>query len=285
MVTLRVCFISVLFLFLLFCERSIVHGMVNLRYRSGQKEFAEDRVIVFPEQSFSTNQVKELASDMGAKVLKTFSHTTACIVTTPAGMEVRECVCLFKQQVNIMDAEPDYFIHADIVPNDPDFNQLYGLNNTGQTGGTSDADIDAVEAWDTRTDCSSIVVAVIDSGIDYEHEDLAANIWRNPGEIEGDLIDNDGNGKSELIVDFGPPYGINARYNNAAPWTGLHRLSASPGGIISGDLDGNDKSDLIVDFGQPDGIDALFNNTAPWTGLHHLSKSSGGMVSGNFDGN
>ena len=82
-------------------------------------------------------------------------------------------------------------------PNDPSFGQTWGLNNTGQTSGqagVADADIDAPEAWDLTTGSRSIVVGVIDTGVDYTHPDLAANIWTNPGEIAGNGIDDDGNG-------------------------------------------------------------------------------------------
>ena len=99
-------------------------------------------------------------------------------------------------------AEPDAVYRVDTLPNDPLFGQLWGLNNTGQTvkssTGTADADIDAPEAWSTTTGSSSVVVAVIDSGVDWHHPDLAANIWTNPGEscpgCASDGIDNDGNG-------------------------------------------------------------------------------------------
>ena len=91
-------------------------------------------------------------------------------------------------------AEPDFVVHATLAPNDPSFGLLHGLHNTGQTGGTADADIDAPEAWDIATGSRSIRVGVIDTGIDYTHPDLAANIWTNPGEIPGNFIDDDGNG-------------------------------------------------------------------------------------------
>jgi serine protease len=95
-------------------------------------------------------------------------------------------------------AEPNYVVHADVVPNDPSFGQLYGLNNTGQTiqgaPGTNDADIDAPEAWGVTTGSSSVIVAVVDTGVDYTHPDLAANVWTNPGEIAGNNIDDDHNG-------------------------------------------------------------------------------------------
>jgi subtilisin family serine protease len=77
---------------------------------------------------------------------------------------------------------------------DPLSSQLWGLNNTGQNGGRVDADIDLPEAWRLQTGNSNITVAVIDTGIDYRHPDLAPNIWRNPREILGNGIDDDRNG-------------------------------------------------------------------------------------------
>ena len=90
--------------------------------------------------------------------------------------------------------EPDFVINPTATPNDPNFNRLWGLHNTGQTGGVDDADIDALEAWDITTGSRDVVIAVIDTGIDYTHPDLAANAWQNPGEIPGNGVDDDGNG-------------------------------------------------------------------------------------------
>lgn len=80
------------------------------------------------------------------------------------------------------------------TPNDTSFGSLWGLNNTGQSSGRTDADIDAPEAWNITTGSSSVVVGVIDTGVDYTHSDLQANIWRNPGEVAGNGVDDDGNG-------------------------------------------------------------------------------------------
>lgn len=110
-------------------------------------------------------------------------------------------------------AEPNFIYHNQVIPNDPLFNTQWGLHNVGQASpflpgnpfedplgpGLVDADIDAPEAWDTATGDSEIVIAIIDSGIDYNHPDLAANIWTNPNEIP-DGFDNDGNGFVDDIV-------------------------------------------------------------------------------------
>jgi subtilisin family serine protease len=90
--------------------------------------------------------------------------------------------------------EPDFAIAPRAVPNDPSFGTQWGLRNTGQSGGVRGGDIAATAAWDVTTGSRGVVVAVIDSGFDYTHPDLAANVWRNPGEVPGDGLDNDGNG-------------------------------------------------------------------------------------------
>jgi subtilisin family serine protease len=80
------------------------------------------------------------------------------------------------------------------LPDDPSFAVEWGLENTGQYSGTPGNDIGVAQAWEFTTGSRSVVVAVIDSGIDLTHPDLVANLWVNPGEIAGDGIDNDVNG-------------------------------------------------------------------------------------------
>lgn len=94
-------------------------------------------------------------------------------------------------------AEPDYVVHATFFPDDPSFPLQWGLFNYGQTEGTANADIDALGAWELSRGNHAIVVAVIDTGIDHTHPDLAANMWHNPGEISGNGLDDDGNGYTD----------------------------------------------------------------------------------------
>ncbi|WP_394391350.1 S8 family serine peptidase [Shewanella woodyi] len=111
-----------------------------------------------------------------------------------SGSDVSKAIKMISQHPAVKYAEPNYVIKAVGTPDDPSFASLWGMNNTGQDGGTADADIDAVEAWDISTGDSDVVVAVIDTGVDYNHEDLQDNMWTNPNEIAGNGIDDDGNG-------------------------------------------------------------------------------------------
>ena len=115
------------------------------------------------------------------------------LLTTP-GAGVADVTGWAAGSPHVASVEPDFVIAPTTIPNDPSFGSLWGLHNTGQSGGLVDADIDAPAAWETTTGSRSVVIAVIDTGVDYTHRDLAANAWRNAGEIAGDGIDNDGNG-------------------------------------------------------------------------------------------
>jgi subtilisin family serine protease len=80
-------------------------------------------------------------------------------------------------------AEPNYIVRADVLPNDPSFAGLWGLVNTGQTvgqSGTPGADISADAAWDLTKGSKANVVAIVDTGFNYNHPDLAANAWSAP---------------------------------------------------------------------------------------------------------
>ncbi|WP_299003880.1 S8 family serine peptidase [uncultured Shewanella sp.] len=130
------------------------------------------------------------------------------------GADVKKAIKIISQHPAVKYAEPNYVIKALGVPDDPSFVSLWGMNNTGQDGGRVDADIDAVEAWDISTGDTNVIVGVIDTGVDYNHEDLKANMWTNPNEIPGNGIDDDGNG---VIDDI---HGFNANTGSGDPMDG-----------------------------------------------------------------
>lgn len=121
------------------------------------------------------------------------------------------------------------------VPNDPLFIRQWGFYNTGQTAlisrGVAGADINAPEAWDINTGSDDVVIAVIDTGFDYLHEDLKDNIWINPGEIPGNGIDDDGNGYVDDV--YGYDFAADLSGNNDNDPMGFDNHGTHVAGIIA----------------------------------------------------
>jgi len=111
-------------------------------------------------------------------------------------VDVTRLVSKLKQHPDIEYAEPNYVVKACVVPNDSLFGQQWDLNNTGQYF-LPDADIDAPEAWDIETGDSSVIVGVLDTGVDYKHPDLAANVLSDGYDFvndDNDPLDDNGHG-------------------------------------------------------------------------------------------
>jgi subtilisin family serine protease len=129
----------------------------------------------------------------------------AQLVKAEPGQTVADAIATLEKRSDVRYAEPNFIYHAAAtMPNDPLFGSLWGLNNiaqaaNGSVAGTADADIDAPEAWDRSTGSASVVVGVVDSGVAWDHPDLAPNIWSNPAEIAGNGIDDDNNGKIDDV--------------------------------------------------------------------------------------
>ena len=161
--------------------------------------YKKGELLVKFKSGVSAKSALGVHSAMGATVERRFSAVSNLErVKLAAGVTVKDAIVSYMQDPNVEYAEPNYIRYPkDTVPNDPYFNpQQWALSNAGTfASGTKGADIKMPQAWDITQGSRSVVVAVIDSGVDVSHPDLVNNIWKNPGETScTDGKDNDGNG-------------------------------------------------------------------------------------------
>jgi subtilisin family serine protease len=188
----------------------VVAGEILVVYRNGVTTGNADTALL------QTNAVSpvapvvkdDIAAAVGATVLDSVPALRAKRFKVSAG-SVDSVIARLRRDSRVESVQPNFVYRADNTPNDPGFtnNNLWGLNNTSKTG----ADINATSAWKRSTGSSNVVVAVLDTGIDYRHPDLAANMWVNSGEIPGNGVDDDGNGYVDDV------YGWNGAADNGNP--------------------------------------------------------------------
>jgi subtilisin family serine protease len=162
---------------------SYVPGELLVKYRESEGERVRARL-----------QAKGMAKVKDLKQLRVQRYKL------PASMTVEEGMALLAQDPSVEYVEPNYLRKALAAPDDTHFPDQWPLHNTGQrvndTPGLDDADIDwleAFEAWEESID-GEVIIAVVDSGVNYSHPELSGKMWVNPGEIPGNGIDDDGNG-------------------------------------------------------------------------------------------
>ena len=157
---------------------------------------------------WSTRTVRSMMSSSivpGAEVDKVYDNVAPglAVVRLPQGTSVLSALAQFNGSADVVYAEPNYRYKLFLVPNDPNYPEQWALDNTGQTGGTPDADIDANDAWDINTGSSDVIIAIADTGIDYAHPDLADNMWVNEAEQNGTPgVDDDGNGYVDDVYGY-----------------------------------------------------------------------------------
>ena len=132
----------------------------------------------------------------GTTVVKQFSTVPGLhLVKLGPGATMAQALEQYGVSGDVLYVEPNHPVKLQAMPNDPRFvaadSGMWGLN---MVPFFQDADIDAPEAWDISTGSANVVVAIIDTGIDYRHEDLAANVFRNEADCNDNGIDDDGNG-------------------------------------------------------------------------------------------
>lgn len=156
-------------------------------FAQGEGPFRDGTVLVrFGVNTTPNQRASVVASIMGKEevVIGQDVH----VLKVPEG-KVQQIVEALNRRPEVKYAEPDFRQVVSGSPNDAKFSLQWGFRNTGQivngVTGTAGADEAAVAAWDVSTGSRNVVVAVLDTGINYNHEDLAANVWSNPGGING----------------------------------------------------------------------------------------------------
>jgi subtilisin family serine protease len=136
----------------------------------------------------SPGVVERLAARLDARIVDQIDDRLFALALGDAGRSWK-AVAWLNRQPGVLDAEVNAIITtAGVVPNDPSYPAQWSLNQA------SDIDINAPEAWAIAQGLPSTIVAVVDSGIDFNHPDLQTQIWINPGEVPGNGVDDDLNG-------------------------------------------------------------------------------------------
>lgn len=179
-----------------------------------EQGYTDQKIMAMLASNISAEEAGAAETALGLALERTFSEFEGLrVIRVPANMTVNEARSKLLATGLYQFVEYNYLKQTATVPNDPAFEDgsQWHHQNTGQSGGMSGADIGSVEAWDIRTDASSVIVAVIDSGARITHRDLAPNLWTNPREIPGNNRDDDNNGFVDDI------HGIDARDNTGDP--------------------------------------------------------------------
>lgn len=171
--------------------RSVLSATGNGHYRAGE-------MLVRFKHGIAKASAIKTHQTIGASVKRRFNLAPDIEhVRLPEGLSVRDAIAAYMSDPNVLYAEPNYIRHAaETVPDDPFFNLQWSLQNTGQSvNWTRGADIKATDAWDISKGSEQVIIAFLDTGIDYNHPDLTGNIWLNIVEDPNNGMDDDGNGR------------------------------------------------------------------------------------------
>jgi subtilisin family serine protease len=167
--------------------------------KSGSRLLLTDELIVRLKSGTALTEIRDALAARGLAIARKIAYSSEEYVLRLRNPKKSDPLALSRElfQSGLVDwAEPNFVqeLQKDYVPNDPLFSQQWHLRNTGQDGGTANADARLTGAWDVEKGSRDITIAVIDDGVQLSHPDLATNIYTNPGEIPDNHVDDDHNG-------------------------------------------------------------------------------------------
>jgi hypothetical protein len=163
-----------------------------------EKDYVPNEVLVRFHDWVDEKDKAAIRGQLSARLIKTIKSIQVEYWRLPETEFTKEAIEYLRKMPEIESAEPNYLYKPKALPNDPEFSKLWYLKNNGQNvggvAGTAGADIAATTAWDIEKGSKDIIIAVIDSGVAFDHPDLINNTWKNPNEIPNNGIDDDNNG-------------------------------------------------------------------------------------------
>lgn len=190
---------------------------INIGQVKKQPEYKDSELIVKFKKGVAVTKAALAHRAIGAKIKRRLSLINAEHITLQEGTTVEEALKHYKDNPLVEYAEPNYRVRKAVVPNDTYYSNMWHHKK-----------IKSENAWDIATGNSDVIIAVLDTGIDYNHPDLKDNIWRNTNEICGNGVDDDGNGYKDDCV------GWDFAYNNNDPMDDDRDGNGSHGTHVAG---------------------------------------------------
>src|SRR5271166_162904 len=149
-------------------------------------KYALDRILVKFRHSVSADARTAVHAALGTRSIKQYAAVRDLeVVGLPASLDVSTALRAYRLHSEVDYAEPDYTVHLLKTPNDPLFSNMWNLLNTGQDGGTAGDDVGATLAWTLSTGSPNVIIAALDTGIDYTHADIIPNLFHNTAVCNG----------------------------------------------------------------------------------------------------
>ena len=145
--------------------------IVNIQ-KGARPSYVADELLVKFKHGVAKAQQAQIVSAFGAReIQRVGKQQRFSRIKLQKGQSMQQALATYRADPNVEHVQPNYIYYAQVVPDDTEYNQLWGLSNPNGN------DIDAELAWNQITNCNNVIVAVLDSGVDYTHQDLATNMW------------------------------------------------------------------------------------------------------------